>query len=376
MRTLSRTAGFAPALFFKLNTPYMEKLQNLVSTLELQQAQKADYVLASNKIVMEGGIITANGNQYTPNLIMHEGLSDKLSIPLKYYQKMQAERPELLDMNVNGWLKQAGGKNVLLRTFETVEKNIARAFLSDRYMALDNYDVLFTVLEAIKKMGVKVEIKNADVTDKRLYLNVVAPDVEIQATEFLKGYLKDHDGLGNGIVSGFTISNSEVGCGQFSVRPRAVIVKCNNGMIKPKDAFSRIHLGGKLETGVIQWSQETRNRNLKLVMSQVTDAINTYLSQDYLGKMVADIAQAHEIKLSHPLDTVKHVCKELRYTEEQRKSILDYFVQDGDTKASGIIHAITRHAQGEDADTRNDMETDAFKILPKLQSFDRPFSGN
>lgn len=357
----------------------MQQLQNLVATLEAQQAQKADYVVPSESLVMEGGLIsTKNGDRkiYAPNEIFHEGLSDKLSIPLTYYRRMRAERPELLDMNVNGWLQHMGGKNVLLRTFESAEKNVARAFLSDRYMALDNYDVLFTVLEAIKKMGVKVEIKNADVTDKRLYLNVVAPDIEIQATEFLKHYLRENGGAGNGIVSGFTISNSEVGCGQFSVRPRAVIIKCNNGLIKPEDAFSRVHLGSKLETGVIQWSQETRNRNLQLVMSQVTDAINTYLSQDYLGKMVADIARAHEIKLEHPIDTVHHVCKELRYTEEQRKSILAHFVTDGDTKASGIIHAITRHAQTEDADTRNDMETDAFKILPKLQSFDKPFSGN
>jgi hypothetical protein len=291
---------------------------------------------------------------------------------------MQTERPQLLDMNVNGWLQQMAGKNVLLRTFETPDltNNIARAFLSDRYLALDNYDVLFAVLDAIKRMGVKVEIKNADVTDRRLYLNVVCPDIEIQAHDFLKNYLKDNNGAGNGIVSGFTISSSEVGCGQFSVRPRAVIIKCNNGLIKPEVAFSRVHLGGKLETGIIQWSQETRNRNYQLVMSQVTDAIKTYLSADYLGKMVADIAAAHDIKLEYPLDTVQHVCKELRYNDDQRRSILDYFITDGDTQASGIVHAITRHAQKEDPDTRNEMELDAFKIVPKIKGFDRQFSGN
>lgn len=354
----------------------MQQLETLISTLQQQHTEKADYVIPSQLITMENGVMRFNGNHYQPNEVFHEGLSDKLSIPLQYYRRMRAERPELLDTNVNSWLKHMAGKNVLLRTFEGVEKNVARAFLSDRYMALDNYDVLFTVLEAIKEMGVKVEVKNADVTDRRFYLNIVAPDVEIQATEFLREYLKDNRGAGNGILSGFTISNSEVGCGQFSVRPRAVVIKCDNGLICPEDAFSRVHLGGKLEQGVITWSQETRNRNLKLVMSQVKDAISTYLSTDYLGKMVAKIADAHNIKLEHPVDAVNHVCKELRYTDEQRQSILSYFVNDGDTKASGIVHAITRHAQKEDPDTRNEMETDAFKILPKLQSFDKLFSGN
>jgi hypothetical protein len=348
----------------------MEKLMQLVDTLKTQQAQKADYVLDSRLLVMKDGQIVANGNTYDPNRVMHEGLSDKLGIPMKYYEKLQTQLPGLLDQNVNGWLQQQAGKNVLLRTFEGVEKNIARAFLSDRYLALDNYDVLFAVLDAIKQMGVNVEIKNADVTDKRLYLNVVAPDVEIQAEAFLKEYLKEHKGVGNGILSGFTISNSEVGCGQFSVRPRAVIIKCNNGLIRPDDSFSRVHLGGKLEQGAIQWSQETRNRNLQLVMSQVKDAITTYLSKDYLGRIVADIARAHEIKLEHPLDAVKNLCKDLRYTDAQQESILNFFVKDGDTHASGVVHAITRHAQGEDPDTRHDMERQAFEALGRVHKFD------
>lgn len=354
----------------------MEALQNLVATLERQHTEKADYVLPSQLIVMRDGIIHANGQQYGPNDVFHEGASEKLQIPLGYYRRMKAELPELLDSNVNSWLKHQAGKNVLLRTFEGVEANVARAFLSDRYLALDNYDVLFAVLDAIKKTGAKVEIKSADVTDKRLYLNVVAPEVEIQAVEMLRNYMRTNDGVGNGVVSGFTVSNSEVGWGQFLIRPRAHIAKCGNGYISNEDSFSKIHLGGKLEPGVITWSQETKNRNLELVMSQVQDAIRTYLSKDYLGKMVAKIAKAHNIEFEHPLDAVQNVCKDLKYTDTQRKSIMEYFAAGGDMKGSGVIHAITRHAQDENPDTRNDMEAAAFSILPKLESFDRPFTTN
>lgn len=355
-------------------------LNSLVQTLEVQHATKADYVIEGNLLVMKDGVITSVSQKlpkiYTPNEVFHAGAAEKLGIPVGYYKRMRSELPQLLDTNVTAWLQNMAGKNVLLRTFETVEGNVARAFLSDRYLAIDNYDVLFAVLEAIQGMGVKVEIRNADVTDKRLYLNVVAPEVEIQATEFLKAYLPNRTGVGNGIISGFTITNSEVGFGQFQIRPRAVILKCNNGLIVPDDTFSRIHLGSKLEAGVINWSQETKNKNMELIMSQTRDAIRTYLSEDYLGKVVQHIAQAHAIKLENPLDAVQNVCKELKYTEDQRRKILAHFVEGADMHASGVAHAITRHAQDEDPDTRNDMEVQAFTILPKIQQFDKPFSGN
>lgn len=356
----------------------MEKLTNLVATLQEQHAQKADYVIPSQLLVMDGGRIISKqvARIYTPNEVFHEGLSDKLQIPLQYYRRMQNDRPELLDLSVNHWLQHQAGKNVLLRTFESTGSNIARAFLSDRYQAIDNYDILFAALEAIKSMGVKVEIMNADVTDRRLYLNVTCPEVEIEARKALEGYLTTRSGVGNGVISGFTVTNSEVGCGSFQIRPRAVILKCGNGMISPDDTFSRVHLGGKLEQGAISWSQDTRNKNLELVMSQLRDAIKTFLSPEYLGRMIEKIEKAAELKLDNPVDTVQNVCKELRFTEAQRRSILDHFVQGGDTHASGVAHAITRQAQDEDPDNRNDMELAAFAMLPKIKQFDKPFSGN
>lgn len=360
----------------------MEKLQQLVSTLEAQHTSKADYILPAESIYMKDGLIQSGHADlpriYTPNEVMHEGLSERLEIPMAYYRRMRAQRPELLDTSVSSWLQHLGGKNVMLRTFEGQElsTNVARALLSDRYLALDNYDVLFAALDAIKKSGIKVDVTHADVTDRRLYLNCVAPQVEVDAKETLKGYLTTRDGVGNGIISGFTITNSEVGQGQFLVRPRAVILKCNNGMIVPDDSFSRIHLGQKLDEGMVKWSQETRNKNYELIMSQVGDAVKTFLSHEYLGKVIERLAAAQQVKLDNPIDTVQNVCKSLRYTEAQRHKILGFFLEGGDHAASGVTHAITRHAQDEDPDTRQDMETQAFNILPGIKGFDKKFSGN
>jgi hypothetical protein len=327
---------------------------------------------------MVNGAIHVTGlqNIYQPNEVMHRGFSDKLGIPWLYYNRMQAEIPELLDLNVTGWLQKQAGKNVLLRTFESPANNIARAFLSDRYSVIDNYDVLFTVLEALQASGLKVEIINADVTEKKLYLNVVAPEVEVEARGILSNYRGTKVGAGDGIISGFSISNSEVGWGQFSIAPRALILKCTNGMMNTEDAFNRSHLGVKLDQGLITWSQDTKNKNLELVMAQTKDAIKTFLSPEYLGKMIKKLETAAAEKLENPAETVQNVCKELRYTEDQRRSILSHFIQGGDTHAIGITHAITRQAQDENPDTRQDMEAAAFSILLKIKGFDKPFTGN
>lgn len=358
-----------------------QDLQTLVDSLKEQHTQKRDYVISSGALVMDGGklIFPSNNNIYTPNQVCHEGLAEKLGIPFAYYQRMQAQVPELLDTSVSKWLENQSDKKVLLRTFETgTDINIARAFLSNSYLALDNYDVLFAALDAIRSAGVNVEITNATVTDRKLYLTCIAPEVEVDATRMLKGYLAngERNHVGNGIISGFIITNSEVGQGQFMIRPRAVILKCNNGMIVPDDSFSRIHLGSKLEEGLVTWSDQTREKNYELIISQTKDAIGTFMSKDYLGKVVERIAEASEVKLDRPVDTVKQVCKHLRYNDKQRDAILDFFLRDGDLSAAGVTHAITRHAQDEPADDRFNMELQAFTLLPKMKQFDKPFSGN
>lgn len=356
----------------------MQKLQSLVETLELQHSQKRDYVIAANTMSMQNGqlIVSGLGPVYDPNSVMHSHLSEKLQIPLQYYKRMQADRPELLDLSVNHWLQHQAGKNCLLRTFETPAGNIARAFLSDRYQALDNYDVLFAVLDAIKASGIKVDITHADVTEKRLYLNVVAPDVQIEAEALLKNYRGHHIGAGNGMIAGFGLSNSEVGFGQYSIAPRGLILKCTNGLYNMDDAFTRTHLGGKLEQGAVNWSQDTRNKNLELVMAQTRDAIKTFLSTDYLGKMVKALEAAAAQRLEDPAGTVQNVSKELGYNEAQRASILSHFISGAEVNAIGVLHAITRQAQDEEPDTRSEMEQQAFAILPRIKGFDRPFTGN
>lgn len=357
----------------------MEALEKLVNVLELQKSSKLDIVSAAGLISMgsNGIVCVGKDGMFEPNRLFESQLSEKLGIPGAYYQRLKANIPETLAENVNGWLHHDPKKKFLVRGFSQPEQvGIARAFLSDKYNIIDNHDVLFAALDAIKQTGIDVEITKAEVTEHRMYLHVVCPGIEVAADEFLREYLKENDAAGNGIISGFVISNSEVGSGTFEIRPRAVICKCNNGLVVKDERFRRVHLGSQMDSGLVEWSERTKQKNYELIISQTHDAVKTFLSKDYLGKMIERIATYHKIELAHPIDAVQNVCTHLNISEDHKVNILQHFLRDGKHNAGGVFQAVTRGAQAMDADKQHDVEMAISEVLPRIAKFDKPFSKN
>ena len=364
-----------------METMTKQPLEALVEKLEKRNTMKRDFIVPSSKMHWANGDLCINTTEtdamiFKPTELFETQIADKLGIPNPYFRKMKSQHADLLQQNVNGWLEKNPRKNYMVRTYESETENIGRAFLSNSYNIIDDYEVLFAALEAIKQTGVKVKINTADVTENRLYLSVTCPEIEVQAEEFLKGYLKENEAAGNGIISGFIITNSEVGKGAFEIRPRAVICKCNNGLIVKDERFRRVHLGSKLDAGEIVWSDRTRAKNRDLIVSQVSDAVKTYLSADYLGVMIEKIAQLKEIELKYPIDAVQNVCKTLGVGEEDKSEILKYFLEDGDHRASGILNAVTRQTQKMDLDLAFEIEGNVVDLMFKHKSYDKPFSKN
>lgn len=366
-----------------MNATMQNPIENLVATLEEQKNRKRDLIVPTSKLKMteDLNIEVINNNAFSsseyfsPNEIMKEGLSEKLGIPRGYYRKMESNLPNLLQNNVNGWLGFQE-KKYLLRTFTNGEEiGTARALLSDRYNLIDNYDVLTAGLEAIQQMNVNVEIRRAEVSETKMYLHVVCPEIEQEAEAFLREYLKDNSAVGNGIISGFVLTNSEVGRGAFEIRPRAVICKCNNGLIVADERFRKLHLGGILEEGEVSWSQVTKQKNYELIISQTKDAIRTYLSPEYLGQMIEKIAKLNEIVLEHPVDTVENVCVALGISDDHRYNVISNFLKDGAGKNGlGIFQAVTREAQLMEIDKQDEIESGIIPLLTSktfLKKFDR-----
>jgi hypothetical protein len=360
-------------------------IQTLVSVLQGMQPRKLDIVAPVGKLLAFGGNIviqdadaqltedgvTTTSGIYTPTSIAVDGLAAKLDIPTGYLSRMHRTNTDLFDQNVNGWLQhsQYADKKYLVRCLTNDEGNhVARAFLSDSYKAIDNLDVLMTTLEGISAAGAKVQITQADLTDRRMYVKVRSEEIQALAPVLLDGYRSPFTGA-NGtdnpvVFAGFVISNSEVGQGAFSITPMIEVLVCKNGMTIKKEAIRAQHLGGKLEAGEISWGSDTEAKNLELIKLKTRDAVSTILSQDWLDRKVAEITAQSTKEIANPDETIKKVTAALRYTEAQTADIMRMFIKGGQTTSGGVMQAVTASAQNQtDADMAADMEGDALEAL-------------
>src|ERR1035437_2928071 len=367
-------------------------VKQMVECLREQSLLKRDFVVPSTSLTMYQGdlnleleplntdmqkLLKSSGidcavqsihYHATCNDLCHEHLSEKLKINKTYYDKMKNGHVNLLSDNVNYWLNHERN-NYLLRTFIKPDGSggIARALLSDSYKPIDNWDVCMTVLDVVKNCP-GIQLTAADITDRKFYMQFSDPTVEVQAPELLKKY---RDG-NPGIIAGFVISNSEVGEGAFSVAPRAVILACKNGMTRLEERMRRVHLGSKLEQGHIQWSDRTKQRNLQLIQSQATDAINHWMPIGYLNILTGWIKDMKAIELKHPVECTKNVCSELGIVDERCEKVLSYFIHDGEISPFGIAQAVTFQAHEEvNADYQYEMESKVLELVSNVDRFDR-----
>jgi len=323
----------------------------------------ADPVLGPDGVTMSAGT-------YTPTEVCDQGLADKLGIPAPYLRRLRELRPGLYDANVNAWLDGDARKFLIrcLRPGSGTGEGAARAFLSDGYKRIDNLDVLLAALDGVRAAGVPVQIDGCDLTERRMYVRVVCEQVAVLAPALLAGYRSPFTGASGAenpvVFAGFVISNSETGCGAFTLTPRLVVQVCRNGMTISRDAIRAVHLGERLEEGVVTWSGNTLDKTLALITARTSDAVTTFLEPGYLDRVVRAVAAQAGHPLADPQEAVHVVSQRLRFTDGQQADIMAHFIRGGDVTAGGILHAVTSVAQTlPDADAAHEMESQALRAL-------------
>jgi hypothetical protein len=233
--------------------------------------------------------------------------------------------------------------------------------LSERYRFVDNLDVLLAVLDGIRSAGADVEVRRCDLTERRMYVQIASQSVAAEADVLLRHYVSPFTGARGAdnplVFAGFVLSNSETGHGSFSITPRLIAQVCGNGYTITKDAMREVHLGGRLDAGVVQWSAGTQQAAIKLITRQAADATATFLTGDYLRNSLDDIEQRAGAPVRDVPATLKYVAAQCRFTDEQQATILDHFIGGADRTAGGVLQAVTSAAQvQEDADVAYEME--------------------
>lgn len=316
-------------------------LDNFAFELLRRKSNSQDYLVNTAGIEMDadenGASLSwydANNNNYLygVNDIAHYQIAQATGIPVKYYQKMLDSNPALLSENVNAWF-QTEPKVRMLRTLD----GSARAFLSDRYRRIDNYDLAEVVLPILNDMN--VSFMSSEVTDTRMYIKVV--------NERLQKDVRP----GDYVQSGLIISNSEVGMGTVTIQPLLYRLVCTNGMIV-NDAHNttrRRHVGrGNLaDDNYVLYASDTLLADDQALMLKIRDTIKASLDEVHFGNLIETMKTAAEtqIETSHIPEMIQLASSEFGYTKKEGEGILDYLIRGGDLTLYGLSNAITRYAQ-------------------------------
>ena len=369
------------------------QLPDLVEMLQKQHDLRYDAVVSSGNMYFQGGNLMIKGGAtritdegvafdnaiLNPTPIFDEGAASRFNIPMKYMNILRNRVatdieqgdpkyvPTIYDENLNYWLDADPSRTHLVRAFRTDDPDeigIARALLSDKYKTIDNYDVLMATLEGVKDAGVEVDIDGVDLSDKRMSLRLVCPAVAEYAPEILGRY-RDPESGDSGkdnpiIYAGLVIKNSETGNGAFNIVPRLVVQVCSNGLQMTTDAMRAVHLGGKLDEGVVRWSNDTQRRELELITSKTRDAVSSFLDVEYMRTKIQQLRTLAGITVDNPVKVIERVSKKVHWSEKEKENILTHFIKGADQSALGVAQAVTSVAQRvKNVDRQDELETSA-----------------
>jgi len=349
------------------------ELSQLAKELERQMKNRYDVVVPTDKLiaVKDGESIKMDVSFYDKdtNLVKnrhsltnwaHSQVSEKTGIPMRYYRKMLDEKKlDLLANNINTWIPSKEKRMV------RVLDNKIRALLSDGYHPIDNYKVLFNTLEEVsdlkKNNGIDIDVKTANVTDTRMYVKFTSPDLSDDIMKF-------DNGKSEPVQGGIIISNSEVGNGAFAVQPFINVLVCQNGLISDR-SLRRVHVGRKWDTGLVNWSDKTRELEDETLISKIKDMVSQTFDKKIFHSWVDDINGVASTEVPKPEIAIDNVVKHFDMPKARKESLLAEFTKNAPNTGNtqwGISMAVTRLAQDEENyDNRIQMEEIGAKILDK-----------
>ena len=337
-------------------------LTELAMELDRQRNAKKDYLLDTRNINVDF-LGEGNGFQMTLhneakhsntmlgiNDVAHRQIGSTLKIPAQYYDRMRRENPELLTANINSWF----GVNPKTRMVRTLD-GTARAFLSEKYRRIDNFEIAETVLPIIADIK-DARVESCEVTEERMYIKVVNPRLQ---TEVVPGDI---------VQSGILITNSEVGYGSMAIQPLVYRLVCTNGMVVNDAATRRYHIGRGNQAGedYSLYSDETLQADDKALMLKVQDTVRAAVDQVRFEKVVKMMREAKEAKITTTdiPQMVELASTDYGFTKKESSGILDHLIRGQDLSLYGLANAVTRAAQDvESYDRSTEMESAGYTIL-------------
>ena len=331
-------------------------LVELAQKLQSDADAKVDFIADTREIEMEpleSRLQVATGEPMEATDHCHKQIATWSGVGTRYYDKMREDSPALLAENVNHWLHKDDGKETrrMVRSLD----GTARAFLSDRYLRLDNEHIAETTFKALESVD-DLNIVSCEVTERKLYIKAIFPRTELEVK------------VGDAVQSGVLITNSEIGSGAFQVMPFWMRLWCLNGcasMVKGA-GVKRNHLGKTIAgQGVIEYQQDTIAAAAQATLLECRDAVTAFADPKYFETFVETLRDATDsIVAERPVKAVEVLGKVIGLNDGEQESILERFIRGSDYSKYGMLNAVTNLANDTDSyDRASELELLGGKVL-------------
>jgi hypothetical protein len=330
-------------------------LPEMASKLRNISEIKEDFLLPTQNMLMSHDetiqIISPGGDSrvFFPNEHFHSQLAAWTNMG-KYYNILRESSPVMLAQNVNHWF-QRNEKKRMLRTIG----NQARAFLSDRYRRVDNYDLVAEIFPVLEELGYSNDdVQSCHLSDTKMYLKVRNPRISAEIA------------VGDIVQSGFTITNSEVGCGRTTIEPWVFRLVCLNGLTVKDMKLSRTHLGriNQSDDNFGIYTDETLQFEDRAYLGKILDTIRAFSDRTKFDEIVNTMREAAHRPIINPSSTVSLAATKLGLSEDEKTGVFDRLITDNDLTQWGLVNAITRYSHDvESYERANDLEAFGGEIL-------------
>jgi hypothetical protein len=262
------------------------------------------------------------------------------------------------------------GKRRLVRVLD----GSVRAFLSQNYKVIDNYDIATQALKIAMDVGARpIE---ASLSDSRMRLRFVSQEIteELQRVRdtstksWFAGGLGAQDALrkvaaqswgelpGDTVHPAWGIGNSETGQGGADGDGGFLLGVCFN-LAWTTRVVHEVHLGEKLQDGL--FSPATARKHADLVYAKMRDGFTTYFTPEKFKEIVAKVNDAQANECRSPSVACNVAIKASNaLNENDLDALLNHFVQQpGGATEFNLGQACSRLAQDTpDLDKAQDLE--------------------
>jgi hypothetical protein len=282
----------------------------------------------------------------------HGQIAERLGIPKRYYDRMRTDAPSLLDTNVMNWMWGEPERR-LIRTLD----GRVRAFLSDRYRRLDNFDLMEHLLPVLGEIdGLNFHV--ASLTDLRLYVRAILPGLQAEIK------------VGQIVQAGVEIRNSEVGAGRFEVGPYLWKLDCLNGMVSNVGRMARAHVGSRVgeisEDGFSVFANDTIEADDKAFFLAARDLVKNALTDVTFEAIVESMRKSTEAetRVGDVIGATEKLASTFDLSDGERSSVLASLIEGGDLSQWGVANAVTATARDvDDYDRLVDLEEIGGRIV-------------